>query len=183
MVMEIEVKATIQNLISIKQQLQKIGVRFNKPIQQVDHYFKFKDREWEPQGPGSPLLRVRKTGEKLELTAKKLTKRKGVWEEYETTVSNKNIFNILSAIGFVDVLVITKTRLTGNYKQYQLCLDMIKELGSYIEIETFGKDGKRIQKEIITFLESIGIQTQQIERRGYAQILFERMGIQYSGEK
>jgi adenylate cyclase class 2 len=181
--MEIEVKAKVSSLIMIKKKLQKRGVHFGKPDKQVDHYFKQKGKEKEPQGPGSALLRVRESGKRLELTVKKLTDRKGVWEEYEVTASDKNIFKILHAIGFVEVFTITKTRTEGTYKQYQICLDNIKELGNYIEVEKFGTNGEKIQKEIIFFLTSLGIQEKQIERRGYAQILFMNMGVKYKREK
>jgi adenylate cyclase, class 2 len=181
--MEIEVKAKITQLFPIKQQLQKLGVHFSKPDKQIDHYYKQRGKEKEPQGPGSALLRVRERGKKIEVTIKKLTDRKGVWEEYEVTAFDKNIFKILHAIGFVQVFTITKTRVEGSYKQYQLCLDNIKELGNYIEVEKFGTNGERIQKEIILFLKALGIQEKQIERRGYAQILFMNMGVKYKREK
>jgi len=181
--MEIEVKAKVSNLNIIKRKLRKMGVHFGKPDKQIDHYFKQKGKEKEPQGPGSALLRVRESGKRLDLTVKKLTDRKGVWEEYEVTTSDKNIFKILHAIGFVEVFTITKTRTEGTYKQYQICLDKIKELGNYIEVERFGRGGKNIQEEIITFLYDLGIKHHQLERQGYAQILFEKMGVKYSGEK
>lgn len=181
--MEIEVKAKVPNLTPIKKKFQKMGVRFGKSVKQIDHYFKLEGKEKESQGPGSALLRIRQQGGKIELTVKKLTNRKGVWEEYEVTVSNKNIFVILAALGFVPVFTITKIRETGVYGHFNLCLDTIKELGNYIEVEKFGKNGEKIQNEIVTLLHSLGIKDSQIERRGYAQILFQKMGVRYSGEK
>jgi adenylate cyclase class IV len=55
-------------------------------------------------------------------------------------------------------------------------LDKIKELGNDIEVERYERGEKNIQEEIITFLYDLGIKHHQLERRGYAQILFEKMG-------
>ncbi len=181
--MEIEVKAKIEKLLPLQKLLEKQGLRFGKAQKQVDHYFKMRGHEEEPQGPGSVLLRIRECDNKLIVTLKGLTARKGVWEETEVEASDKNIFAIFKALGYCEILKLQKIRRTAHYKKYTVALDKIQGLGDYIEVERIGRNGEKIQAEIIDWLKSLGIQQRQIERRGYVQILLMRQGVRYAPEK
>lgn len=180
--MEIEVKAKLKDLKQIRKRLLQIPVQFSKSKTQVDHYYKLRGREMELQKPGSYLIRIREDDDKNYLTMKKLTKERGVWEEHELAIENyREMDIILREIGFVEIFTLHKKRTITKYKNYKICLDDVRELGPYLEIELVVKKGDflKLQDNIKSFMFSLGIQENQIEKRGYPQILLMDMGVKY----
>jgi len=178
--MEIEVKLKVQDSKDIKQRLENKGVKFSEPAKQVDYYFKQKGKEMEPQCKGSFLIRTRDSGGRHFLTYKELTGFTGEWIEYETGVESIEEMNkILRAIGYTNLLTMTKIRHSGKYEGLTICLDDINELGEYVEIEAIDDDPAAAKERIMQFINSLNLKNVTIEQRGYPQIIFERMGIRY----
>jgi predicted adenylyl cyclase CyaB len=55
-----------------------------------------------------------------------------------------------------------------------ICLDEVKELGSYIEVEKISEDdnANEVQNELFTFLESLGVNKENRETHGYDTLLY-----------
>jgi len=179
-VMEVEVKAKVDNLDEIKERLESMGALFGKEIEQNDTFFKPADFNKKPQGPGDWILRIRKQGEKKFLTLKALTEVTGAWKEHETLIQNgEEAINITNAMGLVNVFNLSKKRIIGNVDGFELCIDNVKELGTFLEvaIETENEsDIESIREKIVDFIKRLGIDENNIERRGYGEIIGEKLG-------
>lgn len=181
--LEIEVKVKLDNLHKTKALLSKMGVAWGKTKVLIDHYFRLKEKVREDQGPGSYVLRVRKNKENF-LTMKLLTERRGVWEEYETKIEDpETLEKILQKAGFATVCLFHKKRTSGKLGKFSLELDQIEELGDYLEVEIIGKDGEKMQEEIKDFFKKLDLPEENIERRGYPEIVMESQGIKFLGQK
>lgn len=182
--MEVEIRAKIENLTDLKERLIDLGAEFGVQRKQFDAIYKRKGKERDTQGPGSYILRIRDSDNGKFLTFKALTERQGAWEEYELEIDNvKEAKKILQRIDFVEVLTLTKERISGKLGEFNFNLDNIKELGSYIEVELISNNSKEAQDKIKQFLFRLGISEEQLERRGYVEIIFESLGVKSSGQK
>lgn len=178
--MEIEARVRINSIEETRRKLAAFGAVFATKKVQVDRYFKERGREKETQGPGSALLRLRDENGECFVTIKKLTKQQGVWHEHETKV--ESIFEmeqILDALNYVHVLTVTKEREEGIMDDITLCLDDIKELGPYLEVEMHSDDVTHAKQKLVSFLAKLDYAEQDLEHRGYVRILLEKQGIQY----
>jgi len=182
--MEVEIKAKLKNLSVIKNKFLKLGAKLGKSKKQLDIFYKPKNEVLSTLKPGSYILRVRKSGNDKLLTFKALTPIKGVWEEYEVGIDNtKEIQKILEKLGLVKVFSIEKTRIPGHLGKFEFNLDKVKELGVFIEIGLVAKNGENAQNEIRKLFLELGISEEQLERRGYGEIISAKMGIKSNGIK
>lgn len=185
--MEIEVKAKVDDLEKIRKRLESEGAKFGNTVEQVDTYFKPKDFSSKTEGPGDWILRIRREGNNKTLTLKALTEVLGAWIEHETVIeSEEQAIRIAQAMGLVNVFTFHKKRTRGEYEKFELCIDNVRELGTYLEValepdESCEKEALR--GTIIEFLKSLGIEEKDIERRGYGEIMGEKMGHKFGRMK
>lgn len=182
--MEVEIKVKLKNLNSIKNKLLKLGAKLGKSKKQIDIFYKPKNKVRSTLKPGSFILRIRQSGKDKFLTFKALTSIKGVWEEYEVQIDNvREMQKIIEKLGLVKIFSLEKIRIPGRLEKFELNLDKVKELGSYMEIELIDKDGIRAQNKIRELFLKLGVSENQLERRGYGEIVSAKMGIKSKGIK
>jgi adenylate cyclase class 2 len=182
--MEIEVKAKVEDLEEVKRKLIELGAEFTHSNQQDDSFFKPKGREMEDQGPGSRIIRIRKQEDRSFLTMKEMTDTSGVWGEHETEIGNpEETRDMLMKMDYSHLFDLNKVRENGKFDGMNLCLDDIKQLGKYLEVEIIGENHQEAKAKILELFQKIGINEIQIEHRGYARIISENMGIKFKGVK
>ncbi len=181
--MEIEVKVRLKDLESIKKRLLEKGAVFGEPVVQEDMYFK--EPGFDPnriQGPGDIIVRVRREDGKSILTLKALTEILGAWKEHETEIANpEEMENILKTAGFVNAFNINKSRAVGELGEFELCVDDVKELGKYMEVSVISEEKEKTRNRIIAFLKELGFEEKDIEKRGYGEIIGEKLGHKFDG--
>jgi adenylate cyclase class 2 len=181
-ILEVEVKARLKDLEAIKQKLVSLGAKFVAPVEQSDSYFKPKGFDKENQGPGDWIMRIRTSDKKSFLTLKTLTEALGAWHELETEISNpEQAKKILETMQLENVFTLNKQRTYGTIEDFELCLDNIKELGYYLEVALEASESKNSRQKIIDFLKEIGIKEKDIEKRGYGEIIGEKLGHKFKG--
>lgn len=123
----------------------------------------------------APALRIREQGKKIIFTYKIPVSNNLDKLEFESGIDNPEAMaHICEQLGFVLHVRVNKVRRKGRYKDYEICLDEVEGLGSFIEVEKMSdKDGEEIQKELWEFLKSLGIEEKDRERYGY-DILLEQ---------
>lgn len=180
--MEIEVKVKLDSVEKLKKSIEKLGATWSKTKIQVDTYYKYHTDVDAVEKPGSFILRVRRDA-KNKLTYKAFTDRRGVWEELETVIEDPDqMEKILQKTGFVNVLTLHKKRTSTKYQQFSLEIDEIEELGDFLEAEIIGEDGEKLQAEINEFFLSLGLNSENIDRRGYPEMYFKARGKKYEGQ-
>ncbi len=163
---EIEVKLALspQEFNSIEERiLRKIKAKFLGKRKEIDIYFLHPLRDFSES---KEALRVRKTSDgKFFLTYKKIGK--GPFKsrkELEVEVSDGNtLITILEALGFKKFLQIEKERKEYLTKEnIKLCLDNVKDLGLFLEIEVMNSDPEKSKRKILDLIKNLGIKSNLI---------------------
>lgn len=161
---EIEIQVKIENSKPLTEFLEKNG-KFKYESRQIDEYFTPIHRDFTCARPVKEWLRVRNSSGKYSLNYKnwhyESDGRSTHADEYELSIENpEQIKKIFSAINFKNVTVVDKTRRIWDYKEWEISMDSIKDLGDFVEIEYKGKeenvDPKKITSEMTKFLKDIG---------------------------
>lgn len=174
MKLEIEVKAKIRDFETLKKKLKEIGCILSEPIIQDDYIYNKKGIDIRKGYDGSPILRIREQDEKILFTLKKNRNNELDCIEKEIEVSNRDILNdIIELLDYECTVEVHKTRIKGMYNDYEICLDEVDELGSYIEVEKMSdEDGEKIQKELFDFLQTLGISKEDRVFKGYDTLMW-----------
>ena len=156
---------TRDNLIAI------LKSQFIAPISskhQIDTVFLLPEQVDVPIAPGSKIMRVRdvlnpETGElqRSLMTLKVERQTKLVSDEYEFAVDDGNAARqMLTALGWQEIVTVDKVRLESKTKDYTICIDEVAMLGLFIELEILTEDDANagdIQQQMHTFLKNLNI--------------------------
>lgn len=174
---EIEIKAAVRNPELTLAKLTELGCSFSEAVSQDDTvYVKNPGATIEEFTANSMFLRTRVQDDgKILFTLKHHEGRnandpKGVPLEYELEVSSRETMAaILGLLDFKEAVRVKKSRRTAHYENWELCLDEVEGLGTFLEVECFGtfEDAEAIQQEMIAFLHSLGIAAEDIPAQRY----------------
>lgn len=177
--MEIEIRAKINDINDVEQNIIKLGVKLLKETMQVDEYFG-EINLYQKLGY-SFLMRVRNEGNKRFMTYKGAeSKKDGVWEEYEFEIDDvKKTVEMFKAMGLEEVITVKKYRKEYTLDGLTICLDAIDDLGNFIEIESL--DDRNINKNSLkSLMRKLGIKENQIIHKGYVTMLLIKNNSPYS---
>lgn len=140
---EIELKFKVDNLDVLINKLKEEQCEISAVKMQNDTIYVQNLDDTESK-EGSVWLRVRKENDKIELNYKKQSKKKMESEEIEFEVSSYELANqFLKALGYLPWVEVNKKRRYSKYKEYNICIDEVERLGSFIELEILvDKDNK-----------------------------------------
>lgn len=135
---------------------------------QIDTVFLLPEQVDAPIVPGSKIMRVRdvldpKTGELQQslMTLKVEGQAKLVSDEYEFAVDDGNMARqMLTALGWQEVVTVDKVRLEPKTEDYTICVDEVAGLGLFIELEVLAEDDANtdnVQQQMHSFLKSLNI--------------------------
>ncbi|TAL49270.1 class IV adenylate cyclase [Patescibacteria group bacterium] len=173
---EIEVKAKVGNLKELTQKLKALEVVLSEPIIQNDQTFV--DENYGDYGkfqPDKNILRIRETNGKYIFTLKQPKTNEFDSLERETEIADPIEFReALLLMGYEPVVEIHKVRRKAKYRNYEICLDEVKELGSFIEVEKITEDenAEMVQNELLAFLESLGVKKEDRVTNGYDTLIY-----------
>ena len=135
---------------------------------QIDTVFLLPEQVDAPIIPGSKVMRVRdvlnpETGELQQslMTLKVEGQTRLVSDEYEFTISDGNMARqMLTALGWQEVVTVDKVRLESKTENYTICIDEVAGLGLFIELEVLAEDeadANNIQQQMYSFLKNLNI--------------------------
>lgn len=179
--MEIEIKAKVEDLPELQLKLVKLGCVFSKPKIQADEVWVKKTGDLDDFLDNEVFLRLRcQNDKKVILTAKKSKHKTGdqslIKHEFEVVVDSiDEARGLLGLLGFKPAVQISKQRQTAHYRDFEICLDQIDGLGSFIELEKIGHEdaADKIQMELIAFLAELGISPSNKVNKGYDILMLE----------
>jgi len=150
---EIEIQVNIENSKPLTDFLGK-NAEFISEEQQIDEYFSPPHRDFIEARPVKEWLRLRNSNGKYSINYKNwYFDKKGKsnhCDEYETRLENLNqVRKILGILNFRPLVRVDKLRKIWEYKDYEIAVDSVKNLGDFVEIEYIGKN-ENIRPEIIT---------------------------------
>lgn len=157
---EIEIKFKITNDITAKSIIEKViatGGEIVKSKHQIDTIFVENSKIGYPIKEGDKVLRVRE--EKKDDMSKYLitlkVQRSVALEssEYEFGIDNNTeCFKLFEALGFVNDVTVEKKRNEGKWNGYNICIDEVTDLGTFVELEVLiedSADAKEIQEKML----------------------------------
>ncbi|MBI2023449.1 class IV adenylate cyclase [Candidatus Giovannonibacteria bacterium] len=173
---EIEVKAKIENMQEISKKLVVLGCVLSEPIMQNDKTFVDTDYgEYDKFQPGKNILRIRESNEKFLFTIKQPQSNELDAIEYETEILDPKEFErALGLMGYKSAVVINKTRRKAKFNDFEICLDEVKGLGSFIEVEKITEDenAEKVQNELFGFLKNLGLDEKDRVFHGYDTLVY-----------
>lgn len=173
---EIEVKAKADNLEELASKLESLGCAIAPPVRQNDAIFAdAKYGAFEEFQPNKNLLRIRESNGKFFFTIKQPKANQMDSIEYETEISNpEGMKETLLLMGYQEVIQVHKTRRKTNHNGWEICLDEIDGLGSFVEVEkiTDEADAEKVQNELFAFLEGLGVKREDRIFDGYDTLLY-----------
>lgn len=146
---------------------------------QKDEYYSPAHRNFLDKKPIAEWLRLRES-KTNSLTYKNWHQDKDgkshYCDEYESDIEDIEQFRkIFAVLDLKPIVIVEKTRKIWDYKDYEISIDSVTDLGDFVEIEYKGKDKSadpsKITGEMIAFLKEIGCK--KIERNfgGYPFLL------------
>lgn len=181
---EIEVKAHLRNKEAVMRTITERGCTFSDAVTQNDVVYVEKVGSLETFLSNSIFVRIRETEEETIFTLKYHPDRTqngsalAMPLEHEVTVSSKKeLEEMLRLMGYHEALRITKTRQRAHLNEYEICIDDVDGLGSFIEIEKLAEhddDVAPVSAELTTLLVSLGIPKEDIGVKRYDIQLLEK---------
>jgi len=182
---EVELKARLSEPSAQVMALEKRGCVFSQPITQDDAVFVKQTGTIEEYLSNADYLRLRVEGDGTTLfTLKHHAGRSDdphdAPTEHETKVASREAAeHILTTLGFIQAVRIKKTRRKTRYENWEVCIDAVEGLGSFIEIEEMvpeTADVPAVLARMQTFLESLDVKEGDMHIERYDMLLL-RQGI------
>lgn len=176
---EIEIKVRVKDLAGLEKKLALRGCVLSAPISQHDVIYSVggSGQEFQSMKEGDIVIRIRHLKDTAELNLKKQQSNEMDNIEYETEVKDPKIMDgILREMGYIPEVEVKKARRKGKLGEYEICLDEVEKLGSFMEIEKLTADDidvNVVRKELITILESLELSSDNEETRGYDTQIYQ----------
>ena len=181
---EIKIPVTEQEFQNAKKILEATS-KFSKKSEQEDEYFTPAHKNFlEPKHPFE-WLSIRKRGSGFLLTYKHFHPENSEFmnycDEIETEIKDgENLKKIFNSLNFKSLIIVKKQREMYKYKdEFEICLDTVDNLGSFIEIEAIKDFGSvdLTRLAITEFAKQLGLDGEKKATKGYPYLLMEKLGL------
>jgi adenylate cyclase class 2 len=149
---EIEVQLRVSKTDKLVAFLEK-EAEFTGESYQKDEYLVPPHRDFVATKPVKEWLRVRESDKKSSVNYKNWhydeSGRSTHCDEYETPIEDVDqMRKIFAAIDIKPLITVEKKRKTYRYKDYEVALDEITDLGNFVEVEYKGEDPNVVPTEV-----------------------------------
>ncbi len=171
---EVELKFPLLNAPEFIKRLNLIAQPVKEEDYQKDIYYIPVHRNFLDKTPVSEWLRLRESNKGTSLNYKKWHNGDGnktvSCDEFETKIENiEALKRIFENLNFKDIIIVEKIRNIWIYKNTEIAIDKVKELGDFIEIEAKGNfaDIEEAKKYIYEALRELGAEIGGQDFEGY----------------
>lgn len=179
---EIEAKFPLLNPDETIKKLNTVGKKTESNIIQNDTYYTPTHKNFLEAKPITEWLRIRKTNTDQTINYKNFSQNgkinKMSCKEIEVGIDDESgIKEILKGLDFKPIIIVEKTRNTWEYKNILISLDIVKNLGNYIELELKSNDfenEEESQNYITEIIEELNIKVGKQIFAGYPQLVMEK---------
>ncbi|MBU2633916.1 MAG: class IV adenylate cyclase [Nanoarchaeota archaeon] len=177
---EIEVKFPLKNSEQVISFLKKNAKKLNENDFQRDTYFTPIHRNFLDVKYPYEWLRLRESIKGITLNYKHFypenVKTIDYCDEFETKIDNSIINKIFDSLNFKKLITVEKNRTTWIFKDVEIAIDDVKDLGPFIELEitTHFDDPKKAKEFLYKLTEEIGAEIGEEDYRGYPFLLLEK---------
>lgn len=183
---EVEVKAKLSDESGLVKRLQELGCIFSEPVNQKDLIYGKDVSSVEKFLVGPDFLRIRIVNDTKALFTYKYHVERGrdmnsAPIEHELGIdSAKEMEAIIALMGYVEAARVEKTRRKTKYNKWEICIDEVKGLGAFVEVEEMAEndaDIPAVHVHLREFLQSVGVPEEDITLLRYDHMMFEKYGI------
>lgn len=171
MPIEVELKFHTKDMDKIKRKLDSLGCEWFLQKEQSDRIY------YMPMIDPTLFWRIRDEKDKAILSVKKLLNTKSAIE-LETYISDANSVQMMMELsGFEEYAFVKKQRTEGILNGYKICLDVVSNLGYFIEIETLAAEEKNkeiLEEQLKRFAETLGLSSDDICKERYHTMLHKK---------
>ena len=132
-----------------------------------------------PVNPGVNVLRIRTQGEKILFTLKRSDVHNHLSKlEKELEISSASTMKeIIELLGYKEISRVSKQRQACMWGEFEICIDEVKNLGSFMEIEKItNEEPEVVQKQMAEIVSSLGLNMKDQVFRGYDILMLEKNG-------
>jgi adenylate cyclase class 2 len=173
---EIEIKFKVDDIEKFKKDIINKGCTLSEVLNQSDTIYLF-DLNDTLKGPDKVVVRIRNVNGKSELNLKRKSKIDFQAEEIEFGVEDPDKANsFLLNLGLKEWVKIEKKRVYTKYKDFNICIDDVKRLGTFVEIEIVTEESDKpeyFEKEILKAANELGIDTSNRINNFYDNMISE----------
>lgn len=181
---EIELKYPLKNAQEVIDFLTK-KAEFKYEKSQHDIYYNHPSRDFlEDNDNVNEWLRIRVSGGEAEINYKDWqphdVQEKTHCSEYETIVSSYDqLSKILDALNFKKMVEVKKNRRSWNYKDTEISIDSVDDLGDFIEVEYKGdlSNIAETRKHLFEVMATLSADTEELDHKGYPYLLLKAKGL------
>lgn len=176
---EVEKKYKVHELSKIESLIDRFDV-VDDEHEEIDIVYLYGVDDFSSFNPGDAVMRIRKKKHKIVLTMKKQVNDESNIE-HECEVNNiESMDSILKGIGFKQVARVEKFRKVLKINSAEVCLDKVKGLGEFVEIEILCSENEQENalNEINKIAELLGLNESMIEKRKY-DLMIKEMKVEY----
>lgn len=180
---EIEVKVRVENPGPVMRALEALGCMWSTPITQHDTVYVKDVSSVDNYLRNNDFLRLRvQNGDTTILTLKHHPERADDPDsaplEHELTVDSKEVMEqLLLTLGFSEAVQIKKARKKAKYEKWEICVDEVEGLGTFIEIEELATPDISVpetRERMRAFLTQVGIPAGELFTARYDTLLLEK---------
>lgn len=176
---EVEIKLRVNDLEALEKKLTDAGLVISKEVTQHDVVYSQNDPSiFTKMREGLLVARIRREGDNTKVTLKRQRTHELDNDEYETKVEDGQVMHqILLTLGWKPEVEVKKTRKKGKLGEYEVCLDDVEGLGTFMELEKMtddaNSDAEVIRKELFEAVKPFGLSEADEEKLGYDTQLFK----------
>lgn len=183
---EIEVLVEVYDDLNVVKE--KVGQFYYKGLQEiVDEYYYDPKRDMLKPDKNNQLnhcLRLRSKNNNYFITYKDDVFDNDIWlysNEYETKIESIDVLrDIFERLGFIKFIEINNQKETYIYNDYEIVVESVKNLGTFIEVEYCTNqdvDVKKVKKEIQQFIDGLGLNVSQELNMGKPEMFIRKHNI------
>jgi adenylate cyclase class 2 len=183
---EIEVKFSLFNVEEVINFLNSNAEKISENILQKDTYLTPQHKNFLDTEFPFEWLRIRESNKGICINYKHFypenKKEIDYCDEFETKVIDPIIIKILSCLDFKELVVVEKKRTTWIFKNVEIAIDEVNELGKFIELEitTHFDNPKKAKEFLYELVNEIGANVGEEDYRGYPFLLLEKRGYKFN---
>lgn len=181
---EVELKFPLENYEELKKQLNSIAKPEKQNDYQKDTYYIPPHRNFIREKPISEWLRIRETKNKHSINYKNWHYKDGQetnsCDEFETNIEDiDSLKKIFENLDIKEIIVVEKTRNTWVFKDVEIAIDKVTELGNFIELEAKGNfaDIEDAKKHLYKILDELNAKVGEQDFKGYPYNILEKKGL------
>ena len=175
---EVEIRAKINNKVDAQNKLKEIGAVLEKSVHQEDRVFgheMFLD-ENKMIIEGGLSARIRQVGQDTWLEFKEISRNRGAGIEIKANLDNiEEGLRFFEKLGFKQAFFVNKQREVYSLNGFEVCLDDVEQLGSFIDVEkavASQDETERAKQECLSLLEKIAPES-EITNKKYGDLMQE----------